>query len=448
MTPLLLATLYFGVIGAATLRLLGRTPSARVEWAGSALLHGIGATGLLAFLAGTLGIPLQAVFFAMVFGTGVVVIVAFRSPHWSRDEGARERVSVVGIVLTLLLLVPIVGVLVDAAMVPLADYDGRVTWMLKARAIAHEHSITGPFFRGETSRNAHSHYPLLMPTAAAGMLELMQSDDDHAARPTWALAAVGFLLTLYAALRQAARRDAAIAITVAVGWLPVLNGQIDGGFFSAYADVPLMAFTALALLSILRGDPLSNPSQFGLQLAFVVCTKNEGMVLALVLLAVAVAGRRAMRWKPSIVSAAIAIGALAVLALWRSRIPLEHDENYPQLVTALVQHIGRYPAAARALCSRMLDFRAWGLFCPLAALGAATALARKESRRVAAVLIAAIAAILFVYVTTYAVTNWQSIEELAVSSANRLLMHLVPFAALLLASGAGALEPTPPPDAR
>jgi hypothetical protein len=40
--------------------------------------------------------------------------------------------------------------------------------------------------------------------------------------------------------------------------------------------------------------------------------------------------------------------------------------------------------------------------------------------------------VLFVYITTYAVTNW-TIAELAVSSAHRLLLHLVPFAATMMA---------------
>ena len=195
--------------------------------------------------------------------------------------------------------------------------------MLKAKAIAREHSITGPFFMGQTSRNAHSQYPLLLPIAAAGIFEATGSDDDRVVRPLYSLIAIAFLVVLRAAMQRVAGVSAAAVITAAVAWLPQFAADNDGGMTSAYSDVPLIAFVSLALLTIVRGDAEKHPWRFGLQLAFIACVKNEGVVLVIALLMLS-----RFTWKSLIP----VVGTLAALAAWHAQVPLEYDENYPQLL--------------------------------------------------------------------------------------------------------------------
>jgi hypothetical protein len=253
-----------------------------------------------------------------------------------------------------------------------------------------------------------------MPITTAGILEVTGSDDDRVVRPLYALIAIAFLFVLRAALQRVAGVSAAAVITAAVAWLPQFAADNDGGMTSAYSDVPLIAFVSLALLTIVRGDTLIHPWRFGLQLAFVACTKNEGIVLVIALLIVSRWG-----WRP-LIPLIVAIGALVT---WRAQVPLQYDENYPQLLRHIGTKLSNYPAAARELLSRMFVWRVWGAFWIVAAIAAITA--RKR-------FVVAGAFVLFAYITTYAVTNW-TIAELAVSSAHRLLLHLVPFAAMLMA---------------
>ena len=386
-----------------------------IEWLAIAVLYATGTVGVLGQIAGALHIPLTPTLYGVLFLTAVLVIWGADSAADAAHERTRRPLPKVAWAATILTLIPVAVLLLDAFTVPLSDYDGRVTWILKAKAIAREHSITGPFFQGKTSRDAHSQYPLLMPIADAAIFEISGSDDDRVVRPLYALIAIAFLVVLRAAMQQIAGVSAAAVITAGVAWLPQFAADNDGGMTSGYSDVPLIAFVSLALLTIARGDAHKHPWRFGLQLAFVTCVKNEGILFAVVLLLLA-----RFPWK-SLIPVVVTFAALAV---WRAQIPLQYDENYPQLLRHLGSKLANYPEAAKELLSRMLNVRVWGLFWILAAIAAV--IARRKD------LLLATAVILFAYITTYAVTNW-TIAELAISSAHRLLLHLVPFAAMLMA---------------
>lgn len=381
-----------------------------IEWLAIAILYVTGTIGLFGQIAGALHVPLALPVFGVLLFAALIVISFEKLPQ------QREPQTPLAWAATIVTLIPVAVLLLNTFTTPLSDYDGRVTWILKAKAIAREHSITGPFFQGKTSRNAHSQYPLLMPVVAAGVFEVSGSDDDRVVRPLYSLIAIAFLIVLRAAMQRAAGVSAAAVITAAVAWLPQFVDN-EGGMTSAYSDVPLIAFVSLALLTIARDDAHKHPWRFGLQLAFVACAKNEGVVFVVALLFLA-----RFPWK-SLVPVAVTLGALA---LWRAQVPLQYDENYPGLLRHLGTKLANYPEAAKELLSRMFNLRVWGAFWILAAIAAVI-----ERRR----FVIATLFVLFAYITTYAVTNW-TIAELAVSSAHRLLLHLVPFAAMMMAVSA------------
>lgn len=429
-----IAATYFAVIGVAMRRLLHARPRGRLTAVGEAILYGIGTTGAAGYLAGVLNVPLtRTLFVGLWFGALAVLLrrrTAKRTPLARLD-------SLTCVFLTLA-SVPVIVTIVDSATMPLTDYDGRVTWMLKARAIAAEESISGPFFRGETSRNAHSQYPLLLPIADAALLKIGETLDDHAARPVYALAAAALLMMIWSAACEVAPPAASAVIVASVAWLPQLASEPDGGMLSAYSDVPLAAFVALLLYSVVAGRATEEPASFGVQLAFVILTKNEGVVFAAVLLIAATAWSDRTQRKRLAISLVAAAVAFALLALWRTRVPLEFDENYPHLLVRITRQLGRYPEAAKALFSRMAGFRRWGAFWIVSLLATCAALGSSVRRRRAATIACCVAVNLLVDVTMYAITSW-NIDELAVSSADRLLLQVVPYCALLIAMGAATL---------
>jgi len=116
-----------------------------IEWLAIAVLYATGTVGLLGQIAGAIRIPLTLPVF------GVLLVVAFAVISFEKiPKRQREPQTPLAWAATIVTLIPIAILILNTFTTPLSDYDGRVTWILKAKAIAREHSITGPFFQGET----------------------------------------------------------------------------------------------------------------------------------------------------------------------------------------------------------------------------------------------------------------------------------------------------------
>jgi len=386
----MIALVVFLVIGAAAAAIL-RIPGSL----GALFLIGLTVNGIVLFLAGLAHVPL--VFW--VLPAASVVVLLFRRP--ARPPGQRHSIAA-----TIALALPLVALIVAAAILPIRDYDGRVTWLPKAQAIARDHAIDGPFFHGAQGYNPHNHYPLLMPLDDATAIAL--GSDVESVRWLYVLMVVSLFLVM---------RDFISEWVVAgAAWLPILLA-IDGGALAAYNDFAVCAFVGMAILS---------PETRALFLAALVLTKNEGAVLAAAIVVALLATRR-VRW--TIVVAPLL--AAAALALWRMHIPAAYDEQYGVLVRDLPLH--RFPAALLALAKHAWDPGEWGWFWPWTLAAAAVALAR---RRAAEIAVPAIVIVLALLADTLAltVTSWR-IEELASVAANRLLVHLLVPACVIVACG-------------
>jgi hypothetical protein len=200
--------------------------------------------------------------------------------------------------------IPFVAIFFVTAVVPLHDFDGRAFWLLKAKAIATEGRIDGPFFQGHTTYDPRRGYPLLVPLDAAAVMTATTLDDRQV---RWI-----YLLALLA-LALHARRWIGWWAAALLPWIPQFAVTADGGATSAYNDVIVAAFAGCAFLELIGGE---SPLRFGLWLAFLVLTKNEGVPYALVLFAAGVFVFR----RRIFVSAPSLIVAIATLFLWRSRI--------------------------------------------------------------------------------------------------------------------------------
>jgi hypothetical protein len=151
----------------------------------------------------------------------------------------------------------------------------------------------------------------------------------------------------------------------------------------------------------------------------------------------------ARNWRAALYSLAPLVIAFAALALWRSRVPLEYDENYTALFPQFAAKMDRLTPAVQAFFRYTVDWKHWGVFWVAAGAGAAISLRWRETR----LALALAAPVMAFYVAAYAVSDWV-IPDLARASANRLLTHLLGPAALCLALGAARLanyRSSPPP---
>jgi len=355
----------------------------------NAILFALGAMGSLLFIAAVWHVPLVA--FTVIVIAIAVLAIAFRC--------ARPPLAI-------LALVPLFAL---AAILPLHDYDGRAFWVLKAKAIAHEGAIDGPFFRGETSYNPRNEYPLLVPLDAAATMIVARDLDDRHVRWLYVLFAAGFALELYR------RGGGAWSAAIFLG-LPQILTESDGGVFSAYSDIALGAFVAAAFFEIVERR---SPLLLGLFASFAILTKNEGLPLALLLLAI---GAFVFRARISIALAPVAI-AVAHLFVWRSRIARSDEEDFARTIFDLPRHLDRFAGSLAGLLSNVAAWRDWGLFLVAVVLAAIVLAARKQWRPLA-LAGAVIAPMLLLYAAVYAVAPWD-LRGMSDHLAPRVFTHLL-----------------------
>jgi hypothetical protein len=402
---LLLTLTIFPLAGAATVLLLRLPlPPSRVPFL---FLVGLGAHGTLLYVLGAAGVPVDL---PMMIAIPVlsIVAIAFR---WRRFELLKLDRPSHHPVATLILAIPLLVLLGAAAVTPARDYDGRVTWLPKARAITLEHSLTGPFFHGQRGLNLHNRYPLLLPLDVATLMRLSNDTRNETARWLYVLIPIAALLVMRSMLNG--------WIAAIVAWLPVLT-TVEGGALAAYHDFALAAFAGVAVLYLIESLTDERALRVtGLFAAFAVMTKNEGAALAMAIVIAAVA---VFRWKALPILAPIAI-AEAIVVWWRTQVPAAYDEQYEVLVSSLPRTIGRVPEALTAIIRHAADFTEWGVFWIAVAIAAIAGLVRDRSARLAIPLIV-IAMALGAYVLALTVTSW-SISDLAPVAVNRLLAHLI-----------------------
>lgn len=422
MIALLVTAVLFTGTGYAATRLLAPQSGTVAERFGAWFLAGLVACGFTLFALSVAGLPFGRgiIITTMLIGLGAAALV-------TRSDVVREPIRYPRAA-TAFAAVPVAALLVASFIVPLNDYDGRAFWLLKARAIAREKAVDGDFFHGRSGYDPRNRYPLLVPLDAAAVYSVLGDDDDRNARWLFAFTGISFLLVLR---REIGRRvsPAIGAWTVAVlAWTPQILLAPEGSALSAYADVALAAFSAAAFFAMLDGSWRS----FGLWLCGAVLTKNEGLAIAAIMIGVAVLlhGRSVFtrRFGFSLAGITIAVG---LLLFWQHGIPPGDEHNLPGLVLTLPARMGRLPSAAGAFLRHWGDVAAWGLLWP--AFAAACVFPATAKTRAQAIAIAFCATLSVAYVITYAVSPW-SVQELAATSANRLLLHMAGPAAFVVAS--------------
>ena len=389
---------------------------ARRSW-GEAFLFGVGLTGAILFLGGVAHVPLVIALAGIVLTAGVRLFATWRSPD-SRQPTANSPIATIALAIPLLILAFV------SAVTPLNDFDGRAFWVLKAKGIAHEQSIDGPFFHGAT--RPRNHYPILIPLDGAVILGLSRDLDDRQLR--WLY--VGLLAALALLVRERITKlvspaAGAWCATLLV-WIPQFIVEPEGGALSAYNDIAVAAFAAGAFFELLAAD---SPIRFGLWLVFLVLTKSEGLPFALVFLMIGTFVFRKRITTPAIVTAT----ATAALLIWRARIPAGDEEDYVRMLPTIPQKLHHFGAALAAFPRHMLNFPSWGLFWIAVVIAAVIAV--RVDRRAALLAIAVIALMLAVYCIVYVSTEW-IVSDLIAVTANRLLMHLVAPGIFLLALAA------------
>lgn len=388
MTGLLFTIVFFPLVGLA----VSRT---------NVYLAGTGVTGLVLFVTMVWHVPMAITLIALAVICGALALrrLMRRQPAPAPERALAGDVAL-GIAIVLLLSA--------AAILPLSDYDGRAFWLIKAKAIAHEGSIDGSFFHGETAGNPRNGYPLLVPLDAAAIFSVAGDLDDRHTRWLFALFAVAFALEI--------RRRLGSWFGAAFLWLPqILLDSANGGALSAYCDIALGAFVACAFFELLSWQTTQDgePLRFGLWVACAALTKNEGLPLAMLLL---VAGAFVFR-KRIVVALALPLFAIAHLLIWRARIGRSDEQNFASTLLDVPSHLERFGGAMARLFGNFANVQDWGLVMLM--IAAAFFFARR-GRMLAATIIVPM---FVLYAGAVAVSGWD-VDTMS-TLAPRVLTHLL-----------------------
>lgn len=340
-----------------------------------------------------------------------------------------------GILFSLLLAFGVfvtISLVANGLVVPVSDWDGKMTWVAQARFIRGARSVDSPVLRDPAAWVVHPRYPVLMPVLQVAAQEIADASwDDRFVRPLYALFWPAFLLVLFDAASTRAGRLAAAIATLAAACAATPAFSPHGGAAGTYSDLPLACFWCGGLLLLtLEGAGLVEGLAAGLVLGAAVLTKSEGLALSCVALAAAFAwalARRRLRADraPLLAAAAFVAAAALLLASWRSGIPPRYDEGQVAALglAALAKGaVTRLPDAARACLRAMANRTEWGFTWLLVPLGLALG-ARRLRRLEALPLAVALAGALALYASAYALSVWPP-AMLAETTWDRLLVQM------------------------
>jgi hypothetical protein len=388
----------------------------------------------LAYLAGVAGVAMalwvlshvfwvslrRASILPLILGLGLVgAVSAVRHRPTAAPETRRPPRSFAVTAALVFAALVCAGCLADALARPILDWDGQMTWDPAARWVRGERTVDARALTEARWYVTHPQYPLLMPLAQVAVEEVFGTEEDgRVVRPLYALFLPAFLVTLFfgACRLGATRLGAALAVAAAAA-IPILTYHLAGGAATTYGDFPLGAFWGTAVLLLLEARrTLARAAGFFLGAG--VLTKNEGLPLALIALAVfawpalrrlaPLLRRRRIdlrTLRPTVRTAVPVLFCAALLFSWRAEIPNRWDEVYTlaplsELPSKLVR---RVPPVIPAIGAEMIDTGIWRGFwwvAPFAFFAGARTRRTRRLRPAALAVVSGVVLYLFAYTST------------------------------------------------
>jgi hypothetical protein len=421
---------------ALALLLLGRGVRRRsVLFLALALAPGLGAgwlsiAGFLVLLLGSAG----ALGLMALFALGLAKTLPAAPPQPSAGSPA-TRLEAAGAAAALLAAGFTAFVFFsDLAARPDGGGDAVAIWNVRARTLFHARGETGDLL--QRMKLGHPDYPLLLPAALAAQFEFAGSASSEIPQAT----ALAFLLGTAALAASTVERLGRRLLAAPAAILVLSAPHLTSVACQQYADVPLAYFLLASLGSLacaLHPDPSRRlpPAIGGMCLGFLGWTKNEGLVLAVILALLFLAHLfLSPRPQERIRSVASFLAGLIppLVAIVFFKIAWAPPGDFvPGVGEQLRENLfdpARWRASASGYLREMGQWQRWGWAWPFLAgavllLGPRprTAIATLPRRLLSLSLLACSAAWVTVYVVTPAPQQWH-----IATSLDRLLLHLFP----------------------
>ena len=414
---------------------------------GWVLVLGAGCLGYGSFLLALLGLAPSRLSLAALWVPILVGIARHRSRRGgsppAAGSGPPDPVAALPL---LFLLTCVLGVAIDGLSSRIYEWDTFAIWDYKARILASEGLVPRPdYFSDLTLSYSHLDYPLMVPFLGAGIYGAVGHTETPFARLPLVVLYLGLVLLFYGFARKSLRPWAAGVVTAIVVGAPVLLRWAAAGT----ADVPLTVFYTGAVLFLLDGVETvrwRSACLCGVLSAFAAFSKHEGLMLAVLLgtlwLVPALRGGLDRRRWFAFGGFAGVFGALYLPWMWWAReIPRTHTDFVSQLrISEIVSNLERLPVILEAVGAQLADVWQFGLLWPLLLLSAwlgRRAFESRSTRTAWLLLLGHLAA----YVLVFLITPWDLRAHLD-SALERLVLHLVPLAGVLIVLHLSRLLPS------
>ena len=349
------------------------------------------------------------------------------SPPWARAM----EIGATSLILSLCVLVGAVSLLE-----PLVEWDVIAIWAYKAKILWYGPVSASSYFHDASKAYSHLDYPLLWPLAMTSLWSWVGTADLQAVKLLAPALLCAMAAAFYGLLRRSTDRPRSLLFVALVLGLPMVLSQTA----RLMADAPLSFFVATSFMCCylwLKTGQRDDLRLAGFFTAGMLFTKNEGMGFFLILLAglgigLISQGRRD-QLRP--VAVWLLLVPLALTAPWfafRLGIPKLH-EDYGSRISPVyfLENISRAPEILGGSIRYWGNTEDWLIFWPLLVIVLALSV-RAWTRWPLVFLFAAVTLALLMYGYVFVVTPW-NLDELMENTANRLLLHIAPLSALLLA---------------
>ncbi len=323
-------------------------------------------------------------------------------------------------------------------------WDAWFVWAVKARMFLADGPPPG-YFKGALGPVAHPDYPLNAPLAEAAFFRLPAPLGTPLASLVGTFSLAALLALFYVGTARLYGRDRAAMATGLLALVPVLTRWAALG----YTDPMLALYGGTSLLYLALWWRERQPADLvlmGLMAGGAIWTKKEGTVIAALVLLAAALGEVRRDDAPRRRLSAILIGVLATVAVplpWliftRATRPLATD-FWPFTPSVFMAHAERLPNILALFGQEMLTLNHWSLFwIALVAVLVLTGLHRLSGQGWALLLL--LCAQLAIYVVSFVFSYWVPYTAHIATSADRLLLHTLPWAALLMLEATESLLP-------
>ncbi len=336
---------------------------------------------------------------------------------------------------------------------PLVEWDVIAIWAFKAKVLFHESVAATPYFQDVTKAFSHLDYPLLWPITMTWIWACVGDTDLESLKLLSPALLLALAATFYGILRRCVSSFSALLFTALLFGVPMVLSQTA----RLMTDVPLGLFVLSGFgcfylwIRDNHSDDLKLAGLFATGMLFI---KNEGIGFFVIFLVAAItllAVQRKARRIPS-VALWVFVVPMTLTALWfvfRANIPKVHEDYASRLSPKFFfEEISRFPEVLKGTfhyCGNTYDWLGfWALFL-LVIVFCLPLLIKPPQSWLSLIVCLSFAMYGYIFV----VSPWP-VKDLLETAANRLLLHLTPLCAFLMAElsrAAGLLpresEPNP-----